>query len=432
LAEPAPEKPGSQADEAQASRAARPDRSTWIAGGIVLALVLWMGSGFVFPAEEEEQVVRDEPVAPVAVSVRESQAQPVEQVFIAEGQALPVRDTVLRAEMSGEIVALEAERGDSVSEGAVIARFNDEERAAARAQAEAELERAERELEQAETLLDRGTGTLDRVVNARTARAAADAALVSARRAERHTTIRAGFDGRLDDLDIETGEFVSAGETVGRLIDLDPLRVEIQVPQQVLSGIHTGMQAEVRFITGETAQGVIRFVGSAADPRTRTFPAEIAVDNPDSTIPAGISAQVRVPTEETMAHFLSPATLALSTDGRLVVKTVDDEDVVVAHTVSIVRAQSDGIHVAGLPDTARVITIGQGFVNDGDTVAPQPDERDAPEPGDDPQAVTQAPDTQAPETGTQGDAQAVSPLDPADPASELFGDDAQMPSPGAQ
>ncbi len=432
MAEPAPEKPGSQADDAQPSRSARPDRSSWIAGGIVVALVLWMGSGFVFPAEEEEQVVRDEPVAPVAVSVRESQAQPVEQIFIAEGQALPVRDTVLRAEMSGEIVALEAERGDSVSEGAVIARFNDEERAAARAQAEAELERAERELEQAETLLDRGTGTLDRVVNARTARAAADAALVSARRAERHTAIRAGFDGRLDDLDIETGEFVSAGETVGRLIDLDPLRVEIQVPQQVLSGIHTGMQAEVRFITGETVEGVIRFVGSAADPRTRTFPAEIAVDNPDSTIPAGISAQVRIPTEETMAHFLSPATLALSTDGRLVVKTVDDEDVVVAHAVSIVRAQSDGIHVAGLPDTARVITIGQGFVNEGDTVAPHPDERDPPQPEDDPQAVTQAPDTQAPEADTQGDAQAVRPLDPADPASGLFGDEAQMPSPGAQ
>ena len=142
---------------------------------------------------------------------------------------------------------------------------------------------------------------------------------------------------------------------------------------------------------------------------------------------------MRVPTEETMAHFLSPATLALSTDGRLVVKTVDDEDVVVAHTgLHRARAERTASMSPAWPDTAGVITIGQGFVNDGDTVAPQPDERDAPEPGDDPQAVTQAPDTQAPETGTQGDAQAVSPLDPADPASELFGDDAQMPSPGAQ
>lgn len=435
MAEPAPKKPASEnpaseGNDAQDSPSPRPDRSTWIAAGIVLALVLWMGSGFVFPAEEEEQVVRDAPVAPVAVSVRESQAAPVEQVFIAEGQALPARDTVLRAEMSGEIVALDVQRGDDITEGTVIARFDDEERAAARAQAQAELERAERELDQAETLLDRGTGTLDRVVNARTARAAAEAALISARRAERHTAIRAGFDGRLDDLDIEAGEFVSAGETVGRLIDLDPLRVEIQVPQQVLRGIRPGMPAEVRFITGETAQGVIRFVGAAADPRTRTFPAEIAVDNPDSAIPAGISAQVRIPTEEIMAHFLSPATLALATDGRLVVKTVDDDDTVVEQAVSIVRAQSDGIHVSGLPESARVITIGQGFVNEGDRVTPHPDERTPPRPDEAPEIVTQAPEA---EQDDAIDAPALSPLDPDGPASDLFGaDGAPIPSPGAE
>ena len=45
---------------------------------------------------------------------------------------------------------------------------------------------------------------------------------------------------------------------------------------------------------------------------------------------------------------------------------------------SIVRAQSDGKPCRdGLPDTARVITIGQGSVNDGDTVGRNPDERDA-------------------------------------------------------
>ncbi len=426
-------------DDAPAGEKPRADRSTWIAAGLVLALVLWMGSGLVFPADEGERVVRDDEIAPVAVSVRDSRATSVSQVFIAEGEALPVRDTVLRAEMSGEIVSLEARRGDDVSEGDVIARFDGEERAAALAQAEAELERAERELDQAETLLDRGTGTLDRVVNARTARAAAEASVVSARQAERHTAIRASFDGRLDELDIEVGEFVSAGENVGRLIDLDPLRVAIRVPQQALRGIRPGMPAQVRFITGEEGEGEVRFVGAAADPSTRTFRAEIAVPNPDNDIPAGISAQVRIPTGEIMAHFLSPATLALATDGRLVVKTVDDEDLVVEYEVAIVRAQSDGIHVSGLPDEARVITIGQGFVNDGDRVAPHPDDRDPPRAQDDPEIVTQAREPGATEEDASGDdvpeidAEALTPLDPDDPASDLFGgDDAPITIPGAQ
>jgi len=39
-----------------------------------------------------------------------------------------------------------------------------------------------------------------------------------------------------------------------------------------------------------------------------------------------------------------------------------------------VRAEIDGIWVIGLPDTVRVITVGQGYVNHGDTVRPQPEE----------------------------------------------------------
>ena len=34
------------------------------------------------------------------------------------------------------------------------------------------------------------------------------------------------------------------------------------------------------------------------------------------------------------------------------------------------RAQTDGIWISGLPEAAQIITIGQGFVNDGETVVP--------------------------------------------------------------
>jgi multidrug efflux system membrane fusion protein len=53
------------------------------------------------------------------------------------------------------------------------------------------------------------------------------------------------------------------------------------------------------------------------------------------------------------------------------VKTVDDENVVHFYPIEIARAEIDGIWVTGLPDTVRLITVGQGFVNDGETVRPQ-------------------------------------------------------------
>ena len=69
---------------------------------------------------------------------------------------------------------------------------------------------------------------------------------------------------------------------------------------------------------------------------------------------------------------MQPSTVSLSPEGRLGVKTVDDEDRVVFNAIEIVRAEIDGIWVTGLPETARIITVGQGFVNAGEIVAPAP------------------------------------------------------------
>jgi multidrug efflux system membrane fusion protein len=52
------------------------------------------------------------------------------------------------------------------------------------------------------------------------------------------------------------------------------------------------------------------------------------------------------------------------------VKTVNAENVVAFFPIQIVRAQIDGIWVVGLPDTVDVITVGQGYVNENETVAP--------------------------------------------------------------
>jgi multidrug efflux system membrane fusion protein len=118
--------------------------------------------------------------------------------------------------------------------------------------------------------------------------------------------------------------------------------------------------------------------------------ARIEVANADGAIPAGISAQLRIPTGKQTAHFVSPAILSLDTDGTLGIKTVNADNVVEFNRIGIVRAQTDGIWVSGLPDKTQIISIGQGFVNDGETVDPQPEEAAAAEVASDP--VPGAPD----------------------------------------
>lgn len=348
-------------------------RSFWMALSLTLLLVAWMGSGILFPSSDVNEAAPRIEMQPIAVAVTTSNAKPVTQFFQAEGQALPDRDTSIRAEASGEISEVLVRKGEDVDAGAVIARFGTTEREADLERARAELERAQREFDNASVLRERGVATSDRVAQADAALAAARAQFAQAEENLRNTEITAPFPGRLETLDLDVGEFIQMGSNVGRIVDNTPLTIAIQVPQQSLRQLQNGQPARVLFITGEERAGSVSFVGTSAARETRTFLVEIDVPNEDGTIPAGISAKIQIPVGQIEAHFLSPSTVSLSPEGALGVKIVDDEDIVRFHEIEVVRAQIEGIWVSGLPETARVVTVGQGFVSDGEKVRPQPD-----------------------------------------------------------
>lgn len=348
-------------------------RSTWIAAIITLLIVGWMGSGLVLPSEEEAEVEAPSAPLPVAVSVLQSTAQPVTLFFNAEGQALPDRDTMIRAEASGEIAEVFVTMGDFVQEGTEIARIRSERAEAELVRAVQEVNRTSRDLENAETLLERGVATVDRVQEARSAFTQADTTLTAAEEALSDLVIVAPFGGRIEGLDLNAGEYVQAGAEIARLVDNSPLTVSFQVPQQALSRLESGQSANVFFITGEEREATVTFVGTSAAQSTRTFLAEVSLPNADGAIAAGISAEITIPTNEIVAHFLSPSIVSLSPEGQLGIKTVDEDDVVRFYPIEVVRPEIDGIWVTGLPDTIDVITVGQGYVNDGETVRPQID-----------------------------------------------------------
>ncbi len=345
-------------------------RSKWIALALIVALVGWMGSGYILPGDTDEEIdeARTSP-GPVTVAVRDSTAEAIQQFLRAEGQTEPQRQTGVPAQTSGEVAEVRVRRGTDVAAGELIARIAPGQREANLEQARQDLQRAQREFENAQTLLDRGVGTVDRLVQARSALAGAEARLSAAEEAMEDLRITAPFAGRIERLEIEEGEFIQAGAPAAEIVDLRPLKVRIQIPQQAVGTLREGQAAEVTFITGETREGEVVFVGSSADTETRTFEAEIEVPNEDGAIPAGISARVRLPTETIEGHFVSPAVLSLDASGTLGVKTLTEEDTVEFYPTEIVRAQTDGVWVSGLPETVRIVTVGQGFVNEGEEVA---------------------------------------------------------------
>ncbi len=342
----------------------------WVALLLTVLIVAWMGSGFVMETPDVVQEVETIEVEPVAVSVQMSVSKPVTQFFQAEGQALPDRDTTIRAKSSGEIAEVLVKKGQDVEANAVIARFETSEREADIERARVVLERAQREFDNASTLRNRGIASENRVIQAEAALASAKAEVADAEETLDDTDITAPFAGRIETLDLDVGEFIQVGTEVGRIVDNTPLTIAIQVPQHALGQLQNLQPARVLFITGQERAGTVSFVGTSAATDTRTFLVEIDVPNADGVIPAGVSAEVQIPVGQLEAHFVSPSMVSLNENGALGVKTVDADNIVRFFEIEVVRAQIDGIWVQGLPDDARIITVGQGFVRDGELVRP--------------------------------------------------------------
>jgi multidrug efflux system membrane fusion protein len=122
--------------------------------------------------------------------------------------------------------------------------------------------------------------------------------------------------------------------------------------------------------TGQRVAGRIRYVAPVADQSTRTFNVELEVQNPDGSLPAGVTAQMQLPGGMSMAQKISPALLTLDEDGNIGVKIVDEYDTVEFFEIELARSDPDGVWVSGLPETARVIVVGQGYVAAGQRVEP--------------------------------------------------------------
>jgi multidrug efflux system membrane fusion protein len=351
------------------SRLARLPRSFLTAAAIAAALLLWMASGWLFPsAPEEDAAAADGGDRAVSVQVREQRAEMVTRFLTAQGHSEPDRSVQVRAETGGRVARVLVAKGERVQAGQPLARLDEGDRPARLREARARVRQAETEYEAARNLGKSGYSARAKVEAAEASLESARARLAAIEKELADTTIRAPFAGVLEARAAEEGDFLQPGAEVATVVDLRPLVVAVRVAQQRIGEVAEGAAAEVRFANGRTGRGEVRFVAATADSDTRTFRVEIAVPNPDAAVPAGLSAEVRMPVGKTRAHFVSPALLSLDEQGRLGIKTVGDDERVAFHAVQRVRSEPDGLWVTGLPKRARVITIGQGFVRAGDRV----------------------------------------------------------------
>ncbi len=334
---------------------------------VVGLLAAWIATGE--PPPPEPSVVERSDT--VRVALETSRAEPIERLVTAQGEIEPEQVVTVRAKTGGEVIETPVDEGGVVEPGALIARLGLDDREARLSQARAELQRAQSNYAAASRLAQGGFQAQLQVERARAELEAARASVAAIELDIRHTRITAPIAGVLNTQIARTGDYIATGEPVAEIVENDPLRAVVSIPQHRVSDVREGQSARVTFLDGEQREGRVSYLSVTADPATRTFTARVRVDNPERSLPAGTSVTVEIPVERVQAHGISPALISQDEDGRLGVKVaVEGDDGLRARFVPVepVRASASRIWVTGLPEEVRLISLGQGFVRDGDRI----------------------------------------------------------------
>ncbi len=336
---------------------------------LAVALVLWLLSGDNYSAQQSAPAAQQLPDKQLTlVETRWSEAQPYQATQIAQGQVLPWRSVSIKAQQAGRIEALLKQQGDVVQQGDDLLRISDEGRSAMLAQAKANLTLRQTELTSARALGKAQFLSATELTRLQSELAKAEAEMQTASLALQQTVPQAPFAGVIDRRHVEVGSLVQNGSELLQLVQIDKLKVTAQIPQQHIAAMHTGQQVNIRLLDGRSLQGELSFISYAADSATRSFYIEVTVDNPQQWRIAGASATVEILLDSVQAHRVSPALLSLADSGQLTIAVVDEKQQVVIYPVTILTADNNGAWVSGLPQRARIITQGAGFVASGDKV----------------------------------------------------------------
>ncbi|GMR05286.1 MAG: efflux RND transporter periplasmic adaptor subunit [Thermodesulfobacteriota bacterium] len=349
-----------------------PMRKSAYAGPCLIFLIFCVLLPGVAPAQEPPPALVV--AAPVASGKIAEETEFVGTVYYTE-----VSDVA--AEVRGKVEEVRFEEGMRIKEGTVLVRLASDllERSiasteASYGQAMAELERAELDFKRIEPLYRQGLASAQsyddarlRALGLRNNGASLMARLESLRVELGKKEIRAPFDGVVLERRVDRGEWVEAGGQVARFALFDEVDIIVNVPQDVVRFVKTGMEAAVS-AGGRVFTGKVTAIVPSGDIRTRTFPVKVRVRN-DSFFAEGMDARVSLPRGEKVDAFIVPRDAITSKFGSIVV-FVAEEGKARMIPVEVVgySGLAAGVRGEGLKDGMDVVVKGNERLNDGQPV----------------------------------------------------------------
>ncbi|HVH41119.1 MAG TPA: efflux RND transporter periplasmic adaptor subunit [Labilithrix sp.] len=319
-----------------------------------------------------------------------------DRALVLPGTMRPLEEATIRTRSNGYVRRRLVDIGDKVESGALLVEIDtpelDQQLDQARAQlaqaaaalqhAQASSEYSKASLVRREKLAPSGVTSQEELDKSRTEASVADSnvAVAKANLEAQNANVRrltqekafsrvvAPFAGTITARSVEKGALVNPTAELFKLSTTDPMRVFIEVPQDVAPGVRTDVPASVtvREYAGRKFEGKVARSAGALDPQSRTMTTVVHVPNPKGELLAGMYARVEITLPLPHRVLEVPATSLLS-DGhgtRVAVVGADKR----IHLVPVVIERDTGptIQIAtGISDTDRVVRIASADLVEG-------------------------------------------------------------------
>ncbi len=294
-----------------------------------------------------------------------------------QGSVATREDVVVLSEMSGTLYQIVVTEGQSVSKGAVLAKIDDGGMTQRRAQLAIQMNLAKTSFEKQERLWNQGIGSEMQFLQAKANFEAQLEGLKQLDSQLKKTVITAPFSGVVDEIMAQQGSVVYPGQSpIMRIINLQNMYIEAEVPERHLSAITQGAKVEVFFpILNRSVNTTIKQVGQYINQANRTFKIEIAVPNLDGMIKPNLTGRIKI-SDYTKENALVVPLSVISENGDseqfvYTIKKSEGEDKGVAERRVITTGliQDGKIEVlSGLEPNAEIITEGARNVRAGQAV----------------------------------------------------------------
>ncbi len=300
-------------------------------------------------------------VSPVQVVAVEARSQPVTESLSLVGSIAPNEMVELKSETEGIIQEILFMEGKRVDKGQLLIRLDDTKLAAAVAESESNAKLSRANFERAKQLLkdnlisqqefDQASATFD--LNRAT--------LELKQRQLKDTRLHAPFAGITGEFNVSPGQVIARETVLTVLVNLDLVKVEVNVPERYLQQLKIGQALEfsVAAFPGEKFRGEVYFISPLVNESLRTALIKARIPNADTKLRGGMFASMELTLQVRAAAIVIPEPAIMSNGDAFSVFVVDKDGNAQVRPVEV------GLRLAGKVEILKGLSTGEMVVVEG-------------------------------------------------------------------